>query len=128
MQKKGSHIFLDYQKIFMNYEELNIITDKLFNFFHSLIRDNSTMTIVHSYLHIFDKNISPAGFTCVLLLDESHMTAHCYSDLGLLAIDLFTCGDTDTENLGNIIKEFISNEFSDSLLNQYSKIDRFIYN
>ena len=33
------------------------------------------------------------------LLDESHMTAHCYSDRGWLAIDVFTCGGHDPKPL-----------------------------
>lgn len=38
---------------------------------------------------------SPPGFTAVVLLDESHCSAHTYADLGLVALDLFTCGNTD---------------------------------
>lgn len=36
---------------------------------------------------------SPPGFTSVILIDESHLTAHCYSEKGWLAIDIFTCGE-----------------------------------
>ena len=36
--------------------------------------------------------ISPPGFASVVLLDESHLSAHCYAKTGLLAIDCFTCG------------------------------------
>ena len=35
---------------------------------------------------------SPLGFTSCVLIDESHVTAHCYSDRGWLAVDVFTCG------------------------------------
>jgi len=38
---------------------------------------------------------SPPGFTAVVLLDESHCSAHTYADLGLIALDVFTCGTTD---------------------------------
>lgn len=38
---------------------------------------------------------SAAGFTAVVLLDESHCSAHSYADEGMLAIDIFTCGETD---------------------------------
>ena len=38
---------------------------------------------------------SPPGFTAVVLLDESHCSAHSYADLRLMAIDIFTCGDTN---------------------------------
>jgi len=38
---------------------------------------------------------SPPGFTAVVLLDESHVSVHTYADLGLLALDVFTCGSTN---------------------------------
>ena len=38
-------------------------------------------------------------YKCVLLLDESHFTSHCYSDKKILAIDIFTCGSTDINNI-----------------------------
>ena len=45
---------------------------------------------VHSKLVVLGEHgESPPGFTAVALLDESHVTAHCYSDRGLLAVDIF---------------------------------------
>ena len=38
---------------------------------------------------------SPPGFTAIVMLDESHCSAHCYADLGLMAMDVFTCGKTN---------------------------------
>ena len=35
---------------------------------------------------------SPPGLTVAILLDESHITAHSYSEEGLLALNAFTCG------------------------------------
>jgi S-adenosylmethionine decarboxylase len=29
------------------------------------------------------------------MIDESHVSAHSYADLGLVAMDVFTCGNTD---------------------------------
>jgi S-adenosylmethionine decarboxylase len=36
---------------------------------------------------------SPPGCTCVVLLNESHITGHSYSDKGILAVNVFTCGE-----------------------------------
>ena len=47
---------------------------------------------VGDMLRVFDGSDSPPGFASVILLDESHMTAHCYSEEGMLAFDCFTCG------------------------------------
>ena len=38
---------------------------------------------------------SPPGCTAIVLLDESHCSAHTYADEGLIAFDFFTCGNVD---------------------------------
>lgn len=50
---------------------------------------------------------SPPGFTAVVVLDESHCSAHTYADLGLIALDVFTCGKTDPEDVLSYIREEI---------------------
>jgi S-adenosylmethionine decarboxylase len=51
-------------------------------------------TVISQVRYKFGQN-SPPGFTCVVMLDESHISAHTYADLGLIALDVFTCGDTN---------------------------------
>jgi len=58
---------------------------------------------VHSHVEIFDGTESPLGFAAAVLIDESHVTAHCYSERGLLAIDVFTCGDSDSDAVADMI-------------------------
>ena len=58
---------------------------------------------VHSHVEIFDGKESPLGFAAAVLIDESHVTAHCYSERGLLAIDVFTCGDSDSDAMADMI-------------------------
>ena len=48
---------------------------------------------------------SPPGFTAVVMLDESHCSAHTYADAGLIAMDVFTCGSTDPELVLEYIRE-----------------------
>ena len=48
---------------------------------------------------------SPPGFTAVVVLDESHCTAHSYANDGLIALDVFTCGDTDPIRILELIRE-----------------------
>ena len=50
---------------------------------------------------------SPPGFTAVVVLDESHCSAHTYADLGLIALDVFTCGRTDPQDVLAYIREEI---------------------
>lgn len=54
---------------------------------------------------------SPPGFTAVCLLDESHMTAHCYSDRGWLAIDVFTCGGHDPRPIAADIRRQVESRW-----------------
>jgi S-adenosylmethionine decarboxylase len=51
-------------------------------------------TVISQVRYHFGHN-SPPGFTAMCLLDESHCSAHTYADLGMIAMDIFTCGDTD---------------------------------
>ncbi|MEX2287373.1 MAG: adenosylmethionine decarboxylase [Planctomycetaceae bacterium] len=50
---------------------------------------------------------SPPGFTAVVVLDESHCSAHTYADLGLVALDVFTCGNTDPNDVLKYLREEI---------------------
>jgi S-adenosylmethionine/arginine decarboxylase-like enzyme len=63
----------------------------------------TSMTIVHQHLELLG-NTSPVGFTSILLLDESHFSAHSYHEEGLLCCDIFTCGNS---NLDLVCKFFI---------------------
>jgi S-adenosylmethionine decarboxylase len=62
---------------------------------------------VHHHVETFDGSLSPPGFAAVGLLDESHMTAHCYSDQGLLAFDVFTCGSMP-ENTRKVARDVLA--------------------
>lgn len=56
--------------------------------------EESGATVINTCRYHLGHN-SPPGFACVVMLDESHCSAHSYAELGLLAIDIFTCGKTD---------------------------------
>lgn len=57
--------------------------------FTRAVRD-SGLTIVSEGFYKF----SPHGFTCFLLLAESHASLHAWPEYGYCAIDLFTCNLT----------------------------------
>ena len=70
---------------------------------------------------------SPPGFTAVLLIDESHVTAHCYSDRGWLAIDVFTCGGSDPSVLAADIRERVEAFVPSAGCVQQSAMPRFLH-
>ena len=61
----------------------------------------------------------------VVLIDESHVTAHCYSDEGLLAIDVFTCGPHDPEHVVELIHEGLISEIEGVTLVRKERVSRF---
>lgn len=80
---------------------------------------------VHSHVEEFDGTLSPTGFAAVVLLDESHVSAHCYYEKGLLAIDAFTCGDSDPDVIIDIIDNKLISEMKNIKLISRKKINRF---
>ncbi len=50
---------------------------------------------------------SPPGFAALIMLDESHCSAHCYAEENQIALDVFTCGDTDPWRVLEYIREQI---------------------
>ncbi|QDT37482.1 adenosylmethionine decarboxylase [Stratiformator vulcanicus] len=62
------------------------------------------MHVISQVRYHFGHNSAP-GYTCVVLLDESHCSAHTYADLGLIALDVFTCGDTDPRKILEHMRE-----------------------
>ena len=63
-------------------------------------------TVISQVRYHFGHN-SPPGFTAVVLLDESHVSAHCYADTGQIALDVFTCGTTEPKDVLRYIREEI---------------------
>ncbi|WP_342745478.1 adenosylmethionine decarboxylase [Noviherbaspirillum humi] len=51
-------------------------------------------TILHSHFHGFGPGL---GITGVLLLAESHISAHTWPELGYAALDIFMCGDSQPD-------------------------------
>jgi S-adenosylmethionine decarboxylase len=60
----------------------------------------SGATLVESVSHQF----TPAGFTAVLLLSESHASIHTFPEHAACFVDLFTCGMTcDHEGFAEVL-------------------------
>ena len=73
---KGSHVFMDYTGAFFEEEDahrwvLSVLQQAVVQ---------SPATEVHAHCVPFDGTTSPPGFAAVVLIDESHITAHHYAD------------------------------------------------
>ena len=80
---------------------------------------------VHAHVEEFDGTLSPTGFAAVVLLDESHVSAHCYYDKGILAIDAFTCGNSDPNIIIDIIHKKLAESFENIKVVSKDEILRF---
>jgi len=68
-------------------------------------------TVVGEVAVDLGENGSPPGFTVAILLDESHLTAHYYTEGGKLALNAFTCGErAKAENAMQFILDRVNGE------------------
>ena len=119
---RGKHIFLDYTELFpsvsIDRHEMLVLMKKAI--------ENSGAREVHAHVEVFDGTVSPPGFAAVVLIDESHVSAHCYSDRGLLAIDAFTCGNTDPATIITYLKQALQVLCPTIVLMQEKSVNRFL--
>tara|TARA_Y100000813_G_scaffold188618_1_gene163004 strand:+ start:4788 stop:5174 length:387 start_codon:yes stop_codon:yes gene_type:complete len=119
---RGKHIFLDFTEFFPNVSfdghDMLILMKKAI--------ENSGAREVHAHVEVFDGTVSPPGFAAVVLIDESHVSAHCYSDRGLLAIDAFTCGNTDPVTIITQLKQALQVLCPTIVLMQEKSVNRFL--
>mmetsp|Transcript_24416 Transcript_24416/g.30445 ORF Transcript_24416/g.30445 Transcript_24416/m.30445 type:complete len:216 (+) Transcript_24416:100-747(+) len=118
----GKHVMLDYTGFFVDAEEGG-------EFVMCLMREavevSGAREVHHKLVPLGLQGESPPGFTSVVLIDESHVTAHCYSDRGLLAIDAFTCGDHCPDLVATYIHEKLVERYPNTLLLNKNTVNRF---
>jgi len=94
LKNRGNHLIIDC----INVPENVCLEDKKFLEVMAWAAEKAGMNVINTCRYKFGHD-SPAGFTCFCQLDSSHVSAHTYSDDGMCAIDIFTCGPTRPENV-----------------------------
>jgi S-adenosylmethionine decarboxylase len=115
-------VFIDYTGAFFQGENAHA-------WILSVMRDavaQSEATEVHAHAEAFDGSTSPPGFAAVVLIDESHITAHHYADRGMLALDCFTCGESDPDELADFIHEALRKGMPELHLVRRDRVERFL--
>ena len=118
---RSGHILLDYT-------DYTSPTDNDGEWMLQVLRDSvrrAGIREVHSHVAQCNGADSPPGFAAVVLIDESHVSAHCYSDRGLLAIDIFTCGGNDPAPLADDIHRVLQSAVPELVLSGRKHVDRF---
>ena len=122
-QAHGAHVFLDYTEYVSPTEKdgewiLEVLEQAV---------ERSNARNVHSHVEQFDGSHSPVGFAAVVLLDESHVSAHCYSEKGWLALDCFTCGSSDPNALADDIHQQLIEHIPSLSLKRRQHLPRFLH-
>ena len=98
--EKGHHILIDCRNV---PREVCLNDAKMLDVM-ARSASKAGMNVISQVRYHFGHNSAP-GYTCVCLLDESHVSAHTYADLGLIALDVFTCGKTDPGKILDYMRE-----------------------
>lgn len=119
---KGTHVLADFTGIQGDEYKIGKFV------FELIIKaiERTSMKIIHKHLEILNVD-TPPGFTSVLLLDSSHISSHGYTDVGLVAFDCFTCGQTNTMEIMEFIKEELLKEFPETKCTYIQNHHRFHY-
>ena len=120
----GKHVYIDY--IGYQYDGSNNGEKILEIMIQSASVANTRP--VFSHVEEFDGQRSPPGFAAVVLLDESHITAHCYYEKGWLAFDAFTCGDGNPDIIADFITKNLKMNMPDLQQMRRELVDRFLHN
>ena len=118
MSAKGRHVTLDYTGFFGEGQLMLAVLQ------NAVARSN--VREVHSHVSEFDGTESPPGFAAVVLIDESHVSAHCYAEDGILAVDCFTCGDVDPNVIADDIHDQLLAMNPTLCLVQRTELERFV--
>ncbi|MFO7973614.1 MAG: adenosylmethionine decarboxylase [Candidatus Hydrogenedentota bacterium] len=91
---KGRHLLIDCRNVAREV----CLDDKLVLNAMARAAERAGATVISQVRYKFGTD-SPPGFAAVVMLDESHCSAHSYADFGLIAMDLFTCGTTNPRDV-----------------------------
>ena len=130
LQFKGIHFIYDFSNIIVkDTKKYNEIINEILD---EVIKKTNLNQIDRSNNLFDDKNtLTPPGFATVCVLDESHISAHSYSELGILAVDIFTCGNLENgKKAGKLLKELILKNFKNVKIEKEGIVNRFpfVYN
>jgi S-adenosylmethionine decarboxylase len=123
MKNKGNHVFLD----FINFYDNDL--EECCSYIFEIMKQSIKQTIMKPMFEkmVILKDDTEEGFTSVILLDESHITSHSYTQRGLLALDVFTCGQTNPEVVAKYVKDELEKKYPAIQCVSYVTHKRFLY-
>ena len=82
--------------------------------------DAAGVKVVGSIEHSF----SPVGVTCVVAIEESHLSLHTWPEEGYAAADFFTCGDGEPSRAHQVLERGLGADKVELLLMERGRKDR----
>jgi S-adenosylmethionine decarboxylase proenzyme len=102
----GKHIIVDLFDVNLNkLQDINGNYNKreYWDSFMNKCFDSSGVTCLETVWHDFDKL---GAFTVLYLLSESHLSIHTWPEKNYIALDVFTCGNANTELIVDQIVDY----------------------
>ena len=104
----GKHIILDNYNIpDYIFENLDTNYENFDNYIKNSLKKNN-MNLISNLYNKFDNCVG--AFTSLYLLSESHLSFHTWPEHNYIAVDCFTCGICNTDNIINDIIEYLKPE------------------
>jgi S-adenosylmethionine decarboxylase len=101
----GKHIVADlYNVNELKLMEINKSTYDTFNLFIKNTLKESNINLLSQTVHHFDGY--SGAFTALYLLAESHLSIHTWPEHKYIALDVFTCGNCDTQLIVDKLVEY----------------------
>jgi len=102
----GNHIVVDMFDINMdNLTKINSSSANI-NEWNDCVKKwlgDANMTLLNTSWHNFNDK---GAFTVLYLLSESHLSIHTWPEHKYIALDVFTCGNSNTQLLVNNIRDY----------------------
>jgi len=106
---RGYHVMLDFFGLNPQHNAIKDLFPQAANYISKALKQNQCRVV-----HANDIKTGNGSFTCLRLIDESHVTAHYDAETNVFAVDVFTCGGRPdiTKAVGSDLHAMFTQEFS----------------
>ncbi len=104
----GKHVIIDLYDVEPNLMANINNNDILTNKWNNLLKEqltNANVNCLNISWHNFDYD---GAFTALYLLSESHLSIHTWPEKKYIALDIFTCGDSDIDLITNFMIQYFN--------------------
>ena len=124
--RRGIHAIYDFENLIIPTADINTASEAIFKLMQTICEKYQIKVVAKNMVVFSNPDFTPPGFTSCLLLDESHLSFHLYSELGIAAVDFFSCGNpVRGKQAANDFKNCLIEMYPDIKLTDEQYIERF---